>query len=82
MFRGMPTGPDAFLGNPGVSGLRPCTRTHLARLVGRTTNKLATLIDGDSKAPYSIATTPRYSGMALLHSLDGSTLPLILTLLC
>ena len=42
--------------------------------------KLATLLEGDSKAPFSIATTPKCRGRALLHSQDFSTLPLILTL--
>ena len=40
--------------------------------------KLATLVKGYLKAPFSIATTPWCR--VLLHSLDGSTLPLILTL--
>ena len=42
---------------------------------------LATLVKGDQKAPFSIATTLRCSG-ALLLSLDYSTLPLIRTLYC
>ena len=38
--------------------------------------KLATLVKGDPRAPFSIATTPRRRG-ALLYSLDCSTLHLI-----
>ena len=46
IFRRMPTGPEAFWGMPGVSGLRPYARTHLKkrscaaliRLVKRTSN--------------------------------------------
>ena len=38
-----------------------------------------TLVKGDPMAPFSIATTPRCWGV-LLHSLDCSTLPLILIL--
>ena len=38
------------------------------------------IVEGDPKAPFSIATTPRCWGSALLHSQDCSTLPLILTL--
>ena len=45
LFRGMPTGPEAFLEPLCVSGQRLCARTHLkrpcatlARLVGRVTN--------------------------------------------
>ena len=41
--------------------------------------KLTTLVEGDPKAPFSIATTPRCRGWALFHSLDCSTLPLIFT---
>ena len=40
--------------------------------------KLATLVEGVQKAPFSIATTPR----VLLLSRDCSTLPLIRTLHC
>ena len=40
-----------------------------------------TLVEGDPKVPFSIATTPRCRG-ALLHSLDYSTLSLILTFKC
>ena len=40
--------------------------------------KLATVVEGDPKAPFSIATTSR----TLLLSLDCSTLPLIRTLYC
>ena len=36
--------------------------------------KLATVVEGDSKAPFSIVTTQRYGGV-LLHSLDCSTYP-------
>ena len=42
LFRGMPTGPEAFLEPLGASGLRPCARSLLkkalchTRLVGRT----------------------------------------------
>ena len=42
--------------------------------------KLATIVEGDPKAPFSIATTPRCRGGALLHSQDCSTLPLNRTL--
>ena len=42
---------------------------------------MATVVDGDQKAPFSIATTLRCRG-ALLLSLDCSTLPLIRTLYC
>ena len=38
--------------------------------------KLATLVEGDQKAPFSIATTPRCRG-ALILSFDCSTLTLI-----
>ena len=41
--------------------------------------KLTTLVEGDPKAPFSIAATPKCKGVPLL-SLDCSTLPLILTL--
>ena len=41
--------------------------------------KLATLVEGDPKAPFSTATTLRCKGVLLL-SLDCSTLPLIHTL--
>ena len=44
--------------------------------------KLATIVEGDPKAPFSIATTPRCRGRALLLSLDCSTLPLMHTLYC
>ena len=44
------------------------------------TVKLATLVEGDLKALFLIATTPRCRGRALLHSLDCSSLPLIHTL--
>ena len=43
--------------------------------------KLATLVEGEPKAPFSIATTPR-CWRALLLSLDCSTLPLQCTLYC
>ena len=43
--------------------------------------KLATIVKGDQKAPFSIATTPRL-GEAQLLSLDCSTLPFIRTLYC
>ena len=43
---------------------------------------LATVVEGDQKAPFSIATTPRPSWWALLFSLDCSTLPLISTSYC
>ena len=43
--------------------------------------KLATVVEGDQKAPFPIATTPE-EGRALLLSLDCSTLPLIRTLYC
>ena len=45
LFRGMPTRPEAFLGRPGVSGLRPCVGPTLkkalchTRLVGGTADK-------------------------------------------
>ena len=42
---------------------------------------MATLVEGDPKAPFSIATTRRCRGVLLL-SLDCSTLPLIPTLYC
>ena len=42
---------------------------------------MRTVVDGDQKAPFSIATTPMCRG-ALLLSLDCSTLPLIRTLSC
>ena len=41
--------------------------------------KLVTIVEGDQKAPFSIATTPRCGGRALLLFLDCSTLPLIRT---
>ena len=41
-----------------------------------------TRVEGDQKAPFSIATTPRCRGRALLLSLDCSILPLIRTLYC
>ena len=31
LFRGMPTGPEAFLEPPSVYGLRPCARIHLKK---------------------------------------------------
>ena len=43
--------------------------------------KLATIVEGDSKAPFSLATTPRCRRVLLLF-LDCSTLPLIRTLYC
>ena len=43
---------------------------------------MATVVEGDQKAPFSIATTPRCRGECLLLSLDCSTLPLIRTLYC
>ena len=42
--------------------------------------KLATVVDGDPKAPFTIATTPMYRGGHYSFSLDYSTLPLIHTL--
>ena len=39
--------------------------------------KLTTLVESDPKAPFSIATTPKCRGRALLLSLGCSTLPLI-----
>ena len=39
-----------------------------------------TVVEGDQKAPFSIATTPMCKG-ALLLSMDCSTLPLIRTLM-
>ena len=44
--------------------------------------KLATLVEGDQKAPFSIATTLRCRGRVLLLSQNCSTLPLIRTLYC
>ena len=44
--------------------------------------KLATVIEGDPKAPFSIATTLRCRRRALLHSLDCSPLLMIRTLKC
>ena len=41
---------------------------------------IATVAEGDSKAPFSIATSPRFRGRALLLSLDCPALPLIHTL--
>ena len=41
--------------------------------------KLATVVVGEPKAPFSLATPPRYSRSALILSLDCSTLPLIRT---
>ena len=41
---------------------------------------LLTIVEGHPKAPFSIATTSRCMGRALLLSLDCSTLPLICTL--
>ena len=38
---------------------------------------MAILVKGDTKAPFSIATTPRCWGRLLLHSQDFSTLTLI-----
>ena len=43
---------------------------------------VVTLVEGDQKAPFSIATIPRCKGSVLLLSLDCSTLPLINTLYC
>ena len=43
--------------------------------------KLTTVVEGDPKAPFSIATTLKCRG-ALLLSLNCSTLPLIRTLYC
>ena len=40
--------------------------------------KLVTIVEGDPKAPFLIATTPRCRGRALLYSRDCSTLPMIL----
>ena len=42
---------------------------------------LLIIVEGDSKVPFSIATTPKCEG-GLLLSHDCSTLPLILTLWC
>ena len=42
--------------------------------------KLATIVVGDPKAPFSIATTPRCRGGSYFLFLDHSTLPMILTL--
>ena len=42
--------------------------------------KWTTLVEGDLKAPFSMATRPRCRVGTLLHSLDCFTLPLILTL--
>ena len=42
--------------------------------------KLATIVEGDPKAPFSIAYYTKVLGRALLLSLDFSTLPLIRTL--
>ena len=44
--------------------------------------KLATIVEGNQKAPFSIAITQKVKGRALLLSLDCSTLPLICTLYC
>ena len=41
---------------------------------------LATIVEGDLKAPFSVATTPRCRGSSVPLSLDCSTLPLIPTL--
>ena len=41
--------------------------------------KMAIIVEGDPKAPFSIATTPNV-GEDITPSLDCSTLPLILTL--
>ena len=35
-FKGIPMGPEAFLGIRGASGLRPCARTHLKKGIGLT----------------------------------------------
>ena len=43
-------------------------------------SKLATIVEGDPKALFSIATTPRYRGGCYLFSLDYSTLLMICTL--
>ena len=43
---------------------------------------LETIVEGDPKAPFSTATTPRRRGKPLFLSLDCSTLPLICTLYC
>ena len=42
--------------------------------------KLASIVKGDLNAPFSIATTPKVYGKALLLSQNCSTLPLIRTL--
>ena len=41
-----------------------------------------TVVESDQKVPFSIATTQRCRGKALLFLLDCSTLPLIRTLKC
>ena len=45
-------------------------------------SKLATIVEGDPKAPFSRATTPRCRGGHYSFFLDCSTLPLIRTLQC
>ena len=42
--------------------------------------KLATLVEVNPKVPFSIATTHEVLGKTLLHSMNGSSFPLILTL--
>ena len=73
------------------SSVRPCSSSFPGSFVHlsvpslsilRIKVKLATLVEGDPKAPFLIATTPRCRRRALFHSLDCSTLPLILTLKC
>ena len=44
--------------------------------------KLVTVVEGDPKAPFSIATTQRCRGRRYSFTLDCSTLPLIRTIYC
>ena len=68
------TRPEIELRSPG-----PLANTLTARPMDRSCKKLTNLVEGDPKASFSIATTSRYIGGALLNSLDFSTLPLVLT---
>ena len=65
---------------PGIElrSTGPLPSTLTSRPMSQSKDKLVTLAEGDSKTPFSITTTPRCR--ARLHSLDCSTLPLILTL--
>ena len=49
--------------NSGSNGRSSCSGTRaLVKVVDTNNKKLATIVEGDPKAPFSIATTPRYRG--------------------